>query len=81
LGTLGGKVAEERKNFILELTWSIQNSSGAHFIFRDSLAYQSTVEIKAAFTFLSLICLFLIAILTKKETVVYFPNSLVHQPN
>lgn len=52
----------------------IPNCFHAHYLFSDSLAYQSTVEIKAAFTFLSLISSFLIAILTKKKQLFTFQN-------
>lgn len=54
-GYFGEKVIEGRETFIPELDLLIANYSGAHYLFSDSLAYQSTVDIKAAFIFLSLI--------------------------
>lgn len=54
-GHFGDRLIEGRETFIPELDLLIPNYSGAHYLFSDSLAYQSTVEIKAAFIFLSLI--------------------------
>lgn len=71
-GYPGVKVVEGRETFIPELDLLIQNYSGTYYLFSDSLAYQSTVKIEAAFTFLSLISSFLIAILTKKKQLFTF---------
>lgn len=54
-GYFGEKVIEGRETFIPELDLLIQNYSGTHYLFSDSPVYQSTVEIKTAFIFLSLI--------------------------
>lgn len=81
-GYSGVKVVEGRETFIPELDLLIQNYSGTYYLFSDSLAYQSTVKIKAAFTFLSFFNLLILNChIDKKETVVYLPNSLEHQPN
>lgn len=54
-GYFGEKVIEGRETFIPELDLLIQNYSGVHYLFSDSPAYRSTVEIKTTFIFLSLI--------------------------
>lgn len=69
----GWKDTEHREECIPELGWLIQHFSSVLITYAEThQAYQSTVEIKAAFTSLSLISLFLIAILTKEKQLFIF---------